>query len=151
MGKKSFSSNIVNSKGTIIKKEAKICKVKLCSVCALWDIVSFGVYCQCCVINHTTELHSQGLVWLIGLQLQNGLSDDLFSRWNAALHPHHLPGTEDGWLTPAASYSLRSSIPQANRLWGHIYKAAFRVTKWEEVRYSGINFPSFLRTQDLYW
>lgn len=52
-------------------------------------------------------------------------------RWNAALRPRHLPGTKDGWLTPAPSDCLHSSIPQANRLRGHIYKTDFAVTKWE--------------------
>lgn len=77
---KTSSNNIVHSKRTILEREATICKVKPCSVFALLDIVSFGVYCQYCVINHTTTTHSQGPLWLIGLQLQKGLCDDLFSR-----------------------------------------------------------------------
>lgn len=53
--KKKTSNNVsVHPKGAMLQRHAKICKVKPSSVFALWDIVNYGMYCQYCVINHTT-------------------------------------------------------------------------------------------------
>lgn len=129
MVKKNSNIHISHSNWTILLREAYICKVKPYFV--PFGLVSCGCYWQHWVINHSTQLHSQGPLWLIGPQLQDGLSDDLFSRQveRFPVLPSQVPRMDGSLLYPDSPGGSPSLRPIDS--WGRIYMTSFRVTKWE--------------------